>query len=373
MRQLWGVMRKEFVHIRRDPRLVGYVVALPVVIVLLFGFALRLTVDDLTAVVWDQDKTFFSMNVKDRLMEKVRLNVVEVESEDAIRDALQRGNAHLGLVIPKGFSRRLANDQPTTFRLIVDGTMPTLAQAAMMGTAEITNDEAVAAILGDDEGADGRPPREALIKIEKAILFNPDMRDSDFFLPGTMGIVVMLVSLALATGLVREKEQQTIEQLWATPMSRVAFVAGKLIPYAIITTADFVLVAALSRVVFALPFRGSVLGVVALAAVFILAMLAMGSLIASLSETQLQQHFMNVFVFILSIMLSGFIFPLEAMPTWLQPGARLIPMTYFVEGVRALTLKASPLGDVTHDFVALGAFVLAFSALSLLGFRKQVG
>jgi len=373
MRQLWGVMRKEFVHIRRDPRLVGYVVALPVVIVLLFGFALRLTVDDLTAVVWDQDKTFFSMNVKDRLIQKVRLNVVEVDSEDAIREKLRLGDAHLGLVIPKGFSRRLANGEPTTFRLLVDGTMPTLAQAALMGTTEITDDDAVAAIAGDEDGADGKRPREALIKIEKAILFNPDMRDSDFFLPGTMGIVVMLVSLALATGLVREKEQQTIEQLWATPMSRVAFVAGKLIPYAILVTADFILVAGLSRVVFGLPFRGSVLGVMVLAALFILAMLAMGSLIASRSETQIQQHFMNVFVFILSIMLSGFIFPLEAMPTSLQPAARLIPMTYFVEGVRALTLKGSPVADLARDYLALAAFVIGLSGLSLLGFRKQVG
>ncbi len=370
MRQLWGVMRKEFVHIRRDPRLVGYVVGLPIVIVLLFGFALRLTVDDLTAAVWDQDRTFFSMNVKDRLVDKVHLNIVEVDSEEAIRDMLQHGRAHLGLVIPKGFSRRLDAEQSTTFRLLVDGTMPTVAQAALFGATEITNDDALAAIKPDD--GTGKPPREALIKIDKDILFNPEMRDSDFFLPGTMGIVVMLVSLALATGLVREKEQQTIEQLWATPMSRVAFVAGKLIPYAIITATDFVMVAVLSRLVFALPFRGSLAGVAALALLFILAMLALGSLISALSETQLQQHFMNVFVFILSIMLSGFVFPLEAMPGWLQPLAHALPMTYFVEGIRALTLKASAFADVRLDYLALLAFVVAFSGASLLGFRKQI-
>ena len=202
LRQLAGVMRKEFVHIRRDPRLVGYVVALPVIIALLFGFALRLTVDDLTAAVWDQDRTFFSMHVKDRLTDKVHLNIVEVESEDAIRDMLHTGRAHLGLVIPKGFSRRLSDEQSTTFKLFVDGTMPTLAQAALFGASEITNDDAVNEIMGDDDS--GRKPREALIKIDKDILYNPALRDSDFFLPGTMGIVVMLVSLALATGSIRE-------------------------------------------------------------------------------------------------------------------------------------------------------------------------
>lgn len=373
IRQLWGVMRKEFVHIRRDPRLIGYVVGLPIIIALLFGFALRLTVEDLTAAVWDQDHTFFSMNVKDRLIEKMRLNLVEVESEDDIRRMLRQGRAHLGIVIPQGFSRRLNDDQSSTFRLLVDGTMPTLAQAALFGAGEITSDDAVAAIRGEDETEGDTPPREALIKIERDILFNPDMRDSDFFLPGTMGIVVLLVSLVLTTGLVREKEQQTIEQLWATPMSRVAFVAGKLIPYAIITAADFVLVAMIARLVFALPFRGSIAGIVVLALLFILAMLALGSLIAALSETQLQQHFMNVFVFILSIMLSGFVFPLEGMPGWLQPLARSLPMTYFVEGIRALTLKASAFADVRLDYLALAGFVVVFSTLSLLGFRKQIG
>jgi ABC-2 type transport system permease protein len=240
----------------------------------------------------------------------------------------------------------------------------------MFGASEVTSDEAVAAIRGEDDS--GAPPREALIKIEKDILFNPDMRDSDFFLPGTMGIVVLLVSLVLTTGLVREKEQQTIEQLWATPMSRVAFVAGKLIPYAVVTAADFLLVAVIARLVFALPFRGSLAGVVLIALLFILAMLALGSLISALSETQLQQHFMNVFVFILSIMLSGFVFPLEGMPGWLQPLARALPMTYFVEGIRALTLKASAFGDVRLDYLALAGFVAVFSALSLLGFRKQI-
>jgi len=369
MRQLVGVMRKEFVHIRRDPRLIGYVVGLPIIIALLFGFALRLTVDHLSAAVWDQDRTFISMSVKDRLAEKAGLTLIEVDSEAAIHDMLRRGDVHLGFVIPKGLSRSVANNQSSTIRLVVDGTMPTLAQGALYSTAFLTNDEGLADLLVADDGVMRSPPA---LTVESSILFNPSMRDTNFFLPGTMGIVVMLVSLALTTGLVREKEQQTIEQLWATPMSRVAFVSGKLVPYALVTAADFAMVAVVSRVVFGLPFRGSILAVVGLASVFIIAMLALGSLIASVSEAQIQQHFMNVFVFILSIMLSGFVFPLEAVPNWLQPLARILPMTYFVEGIRALTLKGASFTEIRVDFFALALFALVCALATLRGFRKQM-
>ena len=373
MTGLRAVIRKEFVHIRRDPRLIGYVLAIPVLLVLLFGFALRLTVDNLTVAVADQDRTFFSLQVKDRLRNDGRLNVVEVPSEDDIRERLRLGSAHLGLVIPKGFSKNVADEAQTAFPLLVDGTMPTLAQAALYGATVLTSDEATASLVLDDPDHPAPPPRKSPIKIKDEILFNPKLRDSDFFLPGTMGIVIMLVSLALATGLVREKEEQTIEQLWATPISRLALIGGKMIPYAIITLLDFLLVAVLGRLIFQMPFRGSLVAIGLLAVGFVFAVLALGALISAVSERQLQAHFINVFFFIVSILMSGFVFPIEAMPTWLRPIAWGIPMTYFLDGVRALTLKGSSAADVAADFAALAAFVVLFGGLSVMLFRKQIG
>jgi len=364
-------MRKEFAHIRRDPRLVGYVFGLPVVILLLFGAALHLKVEDLTVAVCDQDRTFLSMQVQDRLRRDGRLVVIEADSEAAIRRLLQNGNAHLGLLIPKGFSRRVADGEQTTFPLLVDGTMPTLAQAAIHGASVLTSEEATEELRFDDPDHPSEPDRKRPIKVDDVVLFNPELRDSDFFLPGTIGIIIMLVTLALSTGLVREKEEQTIEQLWATPMSRMALVAGKMIPYAMITAVDFVVAAGLARLVFALPFRGSLVSVSVLALAFILALLALGSLISALSERQLQAHFMNVFVFILSVLMSGFVFPVQAMPRWLQPLAWSLPMTYFVDGIRALTLKGVSASIVLGDFVALVAFTALFGGLSLALLRKQ--
>ncbi len=372
MRALKAMIRKEFIHMRRDPQLIRFVLGIPVLLLLLFGYALRLRVDNLTAAVWDQDQNFFSVQVKDRLQRDGTLRVVEVSSEKAIRDMLRSGQARLGLIIPKGFARQLNDHKQTTFPLFVDGTMPTLAQAAMQAVGTLTSDNATDALLVDDPENPAPPPRPAPIKIDQVVLFNPDLRDSDFFLPGTIGIVIMLVVLTLSAGLVREKEQQTIEQLVATPIPRSALIAGKMIPYAIVAAVDFVVVAAVARFVFALPFRGSWLALALLAACFIVALLALGSLISTVSETQIQASFLGVFVLVPSVLMSGFVFPIEAMPRWLQPVAWSLPMTYFVDGVRALTLKAAPITELKRDFLALIAFMIVFSALSLAGFRKQL-
>lgn len=371
MQGLRAVIRKEFIHIRRDPRLVGYVLGLPVIILLLFGFALRVTVDDLNVAVWDQSQSFFSLLVKDRLRNEAAMRIEEVDSSEAITRMLKSGEVHMGLIIPPDFSKRVFDGQQTTFKLFVDGTMPTIAMAALYGARVLTSPEATKEMVLDDPDSPPSSPRPEPINVEQTILFNPAMRDSDFFLPGTIGIVIMLVSLTLTTGLVREKEQQTIEQLWATPLTRLALIGGKILPCAVIAALDAVLAIALSRVVFHLPIHGSLPGVVALTGLFILALLALGTLVSVISETQLQASFMNIFIFVISLCMSGFIFPVDAMPRVLQPAAWVLPMTYFIEGIRGLTLKGNATIDVLRDLVALGAAFVLLGGLSIANMKKQ--
>jgi ABC-2 type transport system permease protein len=371
MQALRAVIRKEFIHIRRDPRLIGYVVVLPVIILLLFGFALHLKVDNLRVAVCDQDKTFFSFEVKNRLQLDSGLYLIEVDTPEAVQELIRTGRAHLGLEIPAGFSRRVADNEQTTFELLVDGTMPTIAQAGLYGASVLTDEETAQKLSLDDPDHPSAPVRKHPIKLNQTVLFNPHLRDSDFFLPGTMGIVMMLVSLALATGIVREKEAQTIEQLWATPISRSALVAGKMLPCAIVTVLDFAVALALSYWVFGLPLRGSLPAILALAAFFILSVLALGTFISVISNNELQAHFLSVFVFVVSILMSGFIFPIEAMPRWLQPTAASLPMTYFLDGIRRLTLKGVPATAMFGDFAALGCFTLLLVGLCMIGLKKQ--
>ncbi len=372
MRSLLAMMRKEFLHIARDPQLVGFVLGLPILLLILFGYALRLRPDNLTIAVWDQERSFFSVVVKDRLADEGKLRVEEVDSEEAIRERLRLGTARLGLVIPAGFSQRLVDGKQTRFHLLVDGTMPTLAQAGLFGANVLTGEAASNELRFDDPDHPAPPPRKPPIKIDQEILYNESLRDSDFFLPGTIGIVIMLVTLTLSAGLVREKEQQTIEQLLATPIPRASLVVGKLIPYGIIATVDFAVAAMLARAVFGLPFRGSLVAIVLLASLFILALLALGAVISTLSETQMQANFMAVFVIVPSVLMSGFVFPIEAMPTWLRPVAWGLPMTYFVEAIRGLTLKGSSVADLRWDFLALAAFVMLFGVLGITRFRKRL-
>jgi len=372
MRSLFAMMRKEFIHIGRDPQLIGFVLGLPILLLVLFGYALRLRVDNLAVAVWDQEHTFFSVTVKDRLEREGKLKVLEADSEATIRDWLRTGKARLGLVIPAGFSQRLVDSEQTPFPLLVDGTMPTLAQAGLYGARVLTGEDAAEELKFDDPDHPAAPTRKAPIRIDEEILFNPDLRDSDFFLPGTIGIVIMLVTLTLSSGLVREKEQQTIEQLLATPIPRLALIAGKMIPYGVIAVLDFLVATALARLVFTLPFRGSLASIALLAVLFILALLALGALISTLSETQLQANFMAVFVIVPSVLMSGFVFPVEAMPAWLRPIAWSLPMTYFVEAIRGLTLKGTSIHDVFRDFAALAGFMVAFGILSVARFRKRL-
>jgi ABC-2 type transport system permease protein len=371
MQALRAVIRKELIHVRREPRLVGYVVALPVMVLLLFGFALRLKVDNLVVAVCDQDRTFFSLEVKNRLQLDGGFVVVPADTPAGVRAMLWSGEAQLGLVIPAGFSRHVADQEQTTFQLLVDGTMPTIAQAALYGARVLTDEDTARRLSLDDPEHPAPPVRPHPIRIEQTVLFNPDMRDSDFFLPGTMGIVVMLVSLALATGIVREKEQQTIEQLWATPISRFAVVLGKMIPCALIAAVDFLIALALSHWIFALPMRGGFVPLAALVTLFVLAILSLGTLVSVVSETQLQAHFINVFIFVVSILMSGFIFPIQAMPRWLQPTASVLPMTYFLDGIRGLMLKGTSAAEAGRDLAALAGFALLFVALCMVGLRKQ--
>jgi ABC-2 type transport system permease protein len=236
----------------------------------------------------------------------------------------------------------------------------------------MTGDDFTAELSFGDDGAETGKVRERPIRIDDHVLYNPDLQDSAFFLPGTIGIVILLVALSLSTGLVREKEQQTIEQLCATPLTPLAIIGGKIIPYGIITMLDFAMVAVLARAVFALPFHGSIVAVAGIGALFVFSVLALGALIAAIAETQLQAHFVNVFFFIMCVCLSGFVFPIEAMPRVLHPVAYALPMTYFIEAIRAFTLKGTSAIHQAWDFVALAAFVVVLGGLSLVSFRKQV-
>ncbi|MBI2891444.1 MAG: ABC transporter permease [Nitrospirae bacterium] len=371
MTPLRAVVWKEFLHIVRERRLLGFIFGAPVLLLVLFGYALRLKVENLPMAVLDLDKSIFSLQILDTLRSEGGFRVLEVASEEDMRRMLHTGEARLGLIVPADLADRLTRNETATLRLLVDGSMPTLAMMAMYGAGVLTGDELTANLYFADPDKDAPPPRAPPIRVDREILFNPELRDTDFFLPGIIGIVIMQVTLILASiSIVREREQRTMEQLMATPVSRSAFVVGKLIPYAVISAVDFAVVIGAGHLLFDLPFAGPPALIVVLAVLYILSLLALGAFISSYSQTQPQAVFLAIFVLLPSVLLSGFVFPIEAMPEWLQPVPQFIPMTYYLDAIRALTLKGTGFGIVAKDFAALGAFGLVFTIGAILRFKK---
>lgn len=371
MRALAAMMHKEVLHIGRDIKLIVFVVSAPIVIVLLFGYGLRLTIEHLPVAVYDQERTYFSAAVLDRLRRSPEFAVVEADSEGRIREWLGSGRARVGLVIPRGFTERMMDNEQTVFPVLVDGTMPTVAVSVLYGMRLLTEEDGAAELRFEDPDHPAPPSRKPPIKIAQEILFNPGLRDSDFFLPGTLGMVTMMVALLLSMGVVREREEKTMEQLMVTPMPRLTLMVGKLFPCGVFAVADFWLVLGIASLVFGLPLRGSVTGIGLLASLFVFALMALGACVAAVTRTQQQASFLHVSIMVPSLMMSGVVFPIEAMPHWLQPVAWSFPITYFNNAMRGFALKGNAIPDHAADLAALTAFGLGLTVLSLLRLRRK--
>jgi len=205
------------------------------------------------------------------------------------------------------------------------------------------------------------------------ILFNPDKIETWFFLPGVVGMLIMQVALILtSTAIVREREGNTLEQLLVSPMTRSQFILGKIVPYVVISLIDFYAILGFSWLVFDMPGPNSQATLFLLALIYVAALISMGIVISTVSQTQQQAIFISIFVLIPSFLLSGFIFPIEAMPHWIQPIAYVIPFTYFVDIIRGILLKGNHFRELIPQFVVLGGFAIGFTSFSILRFRKTL-
>jgi ABC-2 type transport system permease protein len=373
MKLIWALIRKEFIQLRRDPRLVGFIIVMPIVLTTLFGFALKLEPDNVKMAYVDEDTSMFSNLIKTNIWSEGYFDLYEVDTVADIRNEIRLGRARAGLYIPGDFSAELAENNQPSVTLFIDGTMPSLATAMDNNSSAIT-DEAVTADMYFSD------PDEPLVVIaqdpfnlEIETLFNPDKIETWFFLPGVVGILIMQVALILtSTTVVRERENNTLEQLLVSPMTRSQFILGKIIPYVIIALIDFYAILGFSWLVFDLPLPDSHAVLFLLAVAYLAALISMGLAISTISQTQQQAIFLSIFVLIPSILLSGFIFPIEAMPSYIQPVAYIIPFTYFVDIIRGILLKGNSLVELIPQFLALAAFAVVFTMFSIFRFRKTL-
>jgi len=370
---IYALIRKEFIQLRRDPRLVAFIVVMPIVLTTLFGFALKLEPDNVRMAYVNQDPSFFSNLIETNIWNEGYFDLYPVADLDAIHEEIRLGHARAGLLIPQNFSAALTDNQQPTVSLFIDGTMPSLATAMDNNSSAITDEAVTTDMYFSDPDAPPTVIARDPFYLDVNILFNPDKIETWFFLPGVVGVLIMQVALILtSTTIVREREGNTLEQLLVSPMTRSQFILGKIIPYIIISLVDFYAILGFSWLVFDLPSPNSQAVLFLLALVYLSALLSMGLAISTISQTQQQAIFISIFVLIPSMLLSGFIFPIEAMPSWIQPVAYAIPFTYFIEIIRGILLKSNSFGELIPEFLALGGFALGFTTFSILRFRKTL-
>jgi len=373
MKLILALVKKEFIQLGRDPRLLGFIVVMPIILTTLFGFALKLEPDNVKMAYVDKDPSMFSNLIKTNIWSEGYFNLYEVAEVSDIENEIRLGRARAGLYIPGNFSAELIENNQPSVTLYIDGTMPSLATAMDNNTSAITDD----AVTSDMYFSDPNEPAVVIAQdpfnLVVKTLFNPEKIETWFFLPGVVGILIMQVALILtSTTVVRERENNTLEQLLVSPMTRSQFILGKIIPYVIISLIDFYAILGFSWLVFDLPHPNSYAVLFLLAVTYLGALISMGLAISTISQTQQQAIFISIFVLIPSILLSGFIFPIEAMPSYIQPVAYIIPFTYFVEIIRGILLKGNELFELITQFMALLGFAIFFTTFSILRFRKTL-
>lgn len=373
MKLVLALVRKEFIQLRRDPRLVGFIIVMPIILTTLFGFALKLEPDNVKMALVDDDPSYFSNLIKTNIWSEGYFKLFEVADVDAIKNEIRLGHARAGLHIPADFSAELTENNQPAVTLYIDGTMPSLATAMDNNSSAITDDAVTSDMYFSDPDGPAVIIADDPFRLDVEILFNPDKIETWFFLPGVVGILIMQVALILtSTTVVREREGNTLEQLLVSPMTRSQFILGKIIPYVIISMIDFYAILGFSWLVFDLPAPNSHVVLLLLAVAYLAALISMGLAISTISQTQQQAIFISIFVLIPSILLSGFIFPIEAMPYYIQPVAYVIPFTYFVDIIRGILLKGNMFLEMLPQFLALCGFTLLFTVFSILRFRKTL-
>ena len=360
LRRLLAIVHKELRQLRRDRITLAMIVAIPVMQLVLFGYAINLNLRGLAAGIADQAGTAGSRAL---VMDMVASGVVRpkrvVETPGALMTLLRRDEIDVGIVVPPDYERRRI-ERREAVQVLVDGSDTSVQFAA-----------AQLAQMPLDETARLATPRVAPIGV--VAFYNPERRSAVNIVPGLIG-VILTMTMVLFTGvaIVRERERGNMELLIATPLTRSELMVGKVLPYAAIGLLQTTVVLALGTWLFHVPIRGSLLDVYLAATLLILANLTLGLLISTRAQSQFQAMQMTFFVFLPSILLSGFMFPFSGMPRPVQWLAEVLPLTHFLRLIRGVMLRGATLVELWPDVAALLGFTAVMMTAAILRFRKRL-
>ncbi|HLA99490.1 MAG TPA: ABC transporter permease [Anaerolineales bacterium] len=372
--RLLSLIRKEFIQIWRDPRTLILVVVIPVVQLFLLGYAATNDVRNVPLAVYDQDRGPAARALLDayRAADYFRI-AFDVASVEELQELIDAGEARAGLIIPPDYSQIIQSGGWAAVAFVLDGSDPTVASTAL----------SAAQLIGQQHGTQVQAERLARrgqaaaiqlpLEVRSQVWYNPDLVSAYFMIPGVIGMILYaLTSILTATAIVRERERGTIEQLIVTPIRPWELVVGKVLPYVILAFLNTLEVLLIGSWWFKVPLRGDLGLILALSGLFLLSSLGIGLLASTIANTQ-QEAMLTVWMTLLpGIFLSGFFFPLEAMPRVLQWVSYLMPLRYYLAIIRALLLKGVGAAVLREEILALAIFGFVIMTAASLRFRKRL-
>lgn len=368
LRRLLSVIRKEFIHIRRDKPSLILALMLPIIFILMFGYAVRTEVEDVQLVVLDMDHTPESRTLVQKftatrffLLSGYRDSVSQVEN------GILSGEFDAALLIPSGFGKDMDQGDSPAAQLIIDGVDPTVASQSLATSQLIAQSYTLKTL----QEAGAAVP--SVLEVRTQVRYNPQMDSSMFTIPGLIGLVMQNITVMLTSfSLVREKEVGTMELLIVTPIHSLELVLGKMIPYVFLGTFDYLLALFFGTWWFEVPIVGNIVLLIGLGLIFVFCSLAIGMLISTIAQNQAQALQLTMLFLLPSVILSGFIFPRASMPAAVQLIGTIIPLTYFLEVLRGIILKGSELQHLTSQVAAMTAFSLVLMVMASKRFHKKL-
>ena len=372
--RLLSLIRKEFIQIVRDPRTLAITFAMPLLQIFLLGYAATNDVRNVSLAVWDQDRSWASRQLLDAYRASDYFHVdFDVGSESELRRLIDTGQARAGLIIPPDYATRLSSADTAQVALIVDGSDPTIANTALSAATMIGQTKATNLIVERAAARGQSAVTQMPVEVRTQVWYNPDLLSSYYMIPALVGLILMYMTILLtSTSIVRERERGTIEQLIVTPLSSLELVVGKLTPYVLIAAFDMVEILVAGVLIFGVPINGSLPLLLLLSGLFLVTTLGLGLFVSTLANTQQEAMLTSMFFLLPAIFLSGFLFPLESMPWYLQAVSYIIPLRYFLVIVRGIMLKGVGIDMLWNEVIALCIFAVVIMGGAALRFHKRL-
>jgi len=367
-------IKKEFIQLKRDPRMFPLIFLAPVLQLIIIGYAITFDVKNIPLVVCDLERSEISRSYIESFKSSRYFKIVDdVTSQKEIDNYLDKSLATVAIVIPRDFSSKLSKGSQTEIQILVDGSDAYSANVSLSYISGLTfnfNRK----ILIEYFNQKGINPSFIRIDPETRVWFNPELKSSSYFIPGIIGLLLTIMTLLLTSmAIVKEKEYGTMEQLIVTPIRKIELIVGKLIPFTIIGFIEVLIVLAAAFIFFDLEFKGSLLLLLLSCIPFLFSTLGLGLLVSTISRTQQQAMMIAVFLVMLPfIYLSGFTFPVENMPKIIQFASNFIPLKYFLIILRSLFLKGVGIAEIYDEMLYMLGIGLVIFPASVILFRKQI-